>query len=833
MAADLNLILNGTPVPVYLGESTTLARQMANAAAASAVTAVNAKNAAQEAAGASEDARDVAQAAVGVDYADEAAALAGSSEGDRFTYWDGDEIVFAKKDEGAVVPITAPWYQSDKISHDGQNLSAYLNLLGTNFASYSIDDMVPGDLNAAIAAMKSDGYRYATLPTGTLIPTANLAFDNFVIDGRGSGVSTIDLSELTSGYGIRLNGRSRLIGAGIVGDLADFDVNTPFFTTIDEVVALTGMGSVHGVCLDGPLSFASDLEITGISGAALIAEINNVGATELGPMTGAARIRLKKNYAGIYLPSSPGAGIPSGYGAEYLTFADLTANSNRIGVIVQGGNNLLTNCHSDHNQAGVLLLDGHNNSHGSYTGGTINHSKFATMIARKIANGFNFTGLNIWDGGTNGIYIDRSRGVNFIGGIIEATKIQGRGGYGTTAGQLGINRFNGVAFVNQGSANMVRNIDAGSTDPDTGSAYGNDNLVLSNCHHMMGDVIRSGNVGLATRWDRAYINDEPIYGERRTLAGASNVDSIVCLEPLDAHKFINTGTGSLKIRLPFAFGNTMFRTRIKVTHRTTGRDLIDVDISAYLLSSGPAWNSVRYLSRGGYRPSARFGYETVGSSNYPIIYLDELATSWTDCAVRVVEVEVFSSALSQLQYVTSGWSISLESSAFAGLTSTETRLGDNTTGDVDTVLETCSLSCASSATNIPAAAAGRLTTWTPSLGATTGVQEYRTFAGAIYHRTRTASVWGSWESSPITLSGSAVINPGSIAVGDVLTTTVTVTGAALGDRAIAAANVALQGMVMFAEVTATNTVTVTYYNPPYASGAVDLANHTVKATVFK
>lgn len=62
-----------------------------------------------------EDARDVAQAAVGVDYQSEALALAGATNGDRFTYWSGDSIVFAKKEGGVVVTLAGPWLSPDKV----------------------------------------------------------------------------------------------------------------------------------------------------------------------------------------------------------------------------------------------------------------------------------------------------------------------------------------------------------------------------------------------------------------------------------------------------------------------------------------------------------------------------------------------------------------------------------------------------------------------------------------------------------------------------------------------------------------------------------------------
>lgn len=69
------------------------------------------------AAGRSEDARDIAQAAVGVDYADATAALTGASNGDKFTYWDGDEIVYSTKTGGVLVELTGPWFGADKVTY--------------------------------------------------------------------------------------------------------------------------------------------------------------------------------------------------------------------------------------------------------------------------------------------------------------------------------------------------------------------------------------------------------------------------------------------------------------------------------------------------------------------------------------------------------------------------------------------------------------------------------------------------------------------------------------------------------------------------------------------
>lgn len=81
------------------------------------------------------------------------------------------------------------------------------------------------------------------------------------------------------------------------------------------------------------------------------------------------------------------------------------------------------------------------------------------------------------------------------------------------------------------------------------------------------------------------------------------------------------------------------------------------------------------------------------------------------------------------------------------------------------------------------------------------------------------------------LRGSAIYDPASIADGAGVTTTVTVTGAALGDNARATFSLDLQGITLTAWVSAANTVSVRFQNE--SGAAVDLASGTIKAIVEK
>lgn len=82
-----------------------------------------------------------------------------------------------------------------------------------------------------------------------------------------------------------------------------------------------------------------------------------------------------------------------------------------------------------------------------------------------------------------------------------------------------------------------------------------------------------------------------------------------------------------------------------------------------------------------------------------------------------------------------------------------------------------------------------------------------------------------------TLTGSATYDPPSLADGAGASTTVTVTGAALGDFAQASFSLSTQGITVTANVTAANTVTVRFQNE--TGGILDLASGTLRAVVQK
>lgn len=79
------------------------------------------------------------------------------------------------------------------------------------------------------------------------------------------------------------------------------------------------------------------------------------------------------------------------------------------------------------------------------------------------------------------------------------------------------------------------------------------------------------------------------------------------------------------------------------------------------------------------------------------------------------------------------------------------------------------------------------------------------------------------------LEGSATYDPASLVDGAGATTTVTVTGAALGDYAQASFSLDLQGILLTAYVSAANTVAVRFQNE--TTGTLDLASGTINVRV--
>jgi hypothetical protein len=79
--------------------------------------------------------------------------------------------------------------------------------------------------------------------------------------------------------------------------------------------------------------------------------------------------------------------------------------------------------------------------------------------------------------------------------------------------------------------------------------------------------------------------------------------------------------------------------------------------------------------------------------------------------------------------------------------------------------------------------------------------------------------------NPVVYGGTTTWNPASVANGAQTSTTATVTGATIGMKVDLTASITTQGLRLWGEITATDTLTIYYANT--TGGAVDLASHTI------
>ena len=99
-------------------------------------------------------------------------------------------------------------------------------------------------------------------------------------------------------------------------------------------------------------------------------------------------------------------------------------------------------------------------------------------------------------------------------------------------------------------------------------------------------------------------------------------------------------------------------------------------------------------------------------------------------------------------------------------------------------------------------------------------------------------VWGNWITAvwqalqgwTQTYTASVTYDFGNIAAQSQATTTLTVTGASVGDAVIVRPTTAVNGIIMDGTVTATNTVTIRAVN--YSGGAIDPSSQEYRVIVF-
>lgn len=125
---------------------------------------------------------------------------------------------------------------------------------------------------------------------------------------------------------------------------------------------------------------------------------------------------------------------------------------------------------------------------------------------------------------------------------------------------------------------------------------------------------------------------------------------------------------------------------------------------------------------------------------------------------------------------------------------------------------------------------GRFVAVVPTWAAPEGTEVTYKASGKVR---RYKMVDGTWVFCPLfssVLAGSGTYDPASLNDGDGATTTITVTGVALGDLVHASFSLDLQGIILFAWVSAADTVSIRFQNE--SGGTVNLSSGTIQVRVI-
>lgn len=96
--------------------------------------------------------------------------------------------------------------------------------------------------------------------------------------------------------------------------------------------------------------------------------------------------------------------------AEYVQVIGCTAQRNRIGISVGAGNVYSIGSYYNFNVDGVWVINGENDAHGQFIGGSANHNGWFNILIDSVLNGHTFSGFHVFAGN---IHLKDSEGIVF------------------------------------------------------------------------------------------------------------------------------------------------------------------------------------------------------------------------------------------------------------------------------------------------------------------------------------------------------------------------------------------------------------------------------------
>lgn len=593
---------------------------------------------------------------------------------------------------------------------------------------------IPGEADSTIRILAALTAFGSIICIGSFTVGTPLTYSAGLLAGV-PGRTVFQISADLVGTAITLDGEAELTGVKIVGNMPDPAVDsTPWFASIAEAVAKTGIGLQNGVCLKSRKARAYGNEITRVSGWAILSTKNNVGSANRGINTLTRANRLFENYGGLFNPEE----------AEYMSFAQDSISNNVIGVYNVGGNNSFsTKVH--HNYVNFILAAGLNDAHGEMTGGCINHGKWANLIVDKIKNGFLFNSVSMFDGGSIGIYLRKCAGVMISSCSIGRMNIYAEGFDDRVAGEPGLNVIDCNLMSSMGATYKVyRNFNpaTGLSDPATP-----DNLIMSRNRHMWGEFGVNGASSMYL--DPAIINDgegpDPLGWLGKQTDPSVTASRWVSGRPIDGTVFLGAGnqTGAVKITLPVSgFNNSLCTFRISIS--TTNGNGCLVEFDAYALTGGN-WGSARVKRQDGAPYAIRLGRSAAGA---PVVYLGEVGTVWAGALVAIENLTMHQGAFALSRNWKRGWSVSREAAAFENVTVTmpAPAIGGRIdyTGDLNDIASDSTVYAQTTAANKPGSGNGMCTTNVRQENSAVRTQFYVSFSGGGAYSRATSTGGGGY-----------------------------------------------------------------------------------------
>jgi hypothetical protein len=169
----------------------------------------------------------------------------------------------------------------------------------------------------------------------------------------------------------------------------------------------------HGISLIGSASLTSSFERILISNCAFY---------DLGGAGFYSRTNGSTSFSSAQISNSYAYQCRIGFWfddrAEYNNLSNIKAHKNGTGIILKGGNNLITGLISTYNDVNVKLEGSLNDGHTSISGGEINHANTYNVFSDGLTLGYTFNSCAFYAGD---ILIKDSKGVRFLNSEIGAT----------------------------------------------------------------------------------------------------------------------------------------------------------------------------------------------------------------------------------------------------------------------------------------------------------------------------------------------------------------------------------------------------------------------------